>query len=82
MRFRQRLETEHVRGRAVEHREDLRTGPEMLAKAAGGGTRAGIVAIAHDVPAVDGRDRVKHLGMDARVIVARESSAGVHGGTL
>jgi hypothetical protein len=82
MRLRQRLEAEHVRGRAVEHREDRRAGSEMFPEAERRGAGEGIVAVADHVAAVDGRNRVKHLGMYARVVVAREAAAGSHGGTL
>ena len=54
----------------------------MLAKAADGGASVGVVAIADDVPAIGGSNGVKHLGMYARVVVAREAAAEAHDGIL
>ena len=69
-----RLETEHVGPGAVEDGKRLDAGTEVLGDHLLQARRVEVLAVGDLVPAVGRRDGGEHLGMDSRVVVAREAA--------
>jgi hypothetical protein len=74
----ERLDRQHVGGRAVEHRERPRAGAEMLAETLLHPRGPAVRPVGGGVPAAGGDDGRHRLGQHAGLVVAREAALVRH----
>ena len=75
----ERLQAEHVGGRAIENEEYIDVRTEVLSEFADRGFRARVVPISDDVALVDSTNSFEDVGMNAGVVVAGKAAGRFHG---
>ncbi len=79
---RQRLQAQHIRRGSVENKENLDVLSKMLAKFSDGRLRVGIISIPHYMTFIRASNRLQHLGMNNRIVVAGKTSHRFHNKTI